>query len=278
MALVDLMSRRLGTQTRFAQEDRQSLEQALALADHLLAWYPNTPEVASAAVELYTAYISRLRRSGDQAAVRSEMSRLQGMLEILYRGPDAPDEVKEALLEMQMEQLEQMSAPARIQPGNVQELAAKIRDELNDYRGDRLTEFQMELARLESSLPASVRPGLAGRQPIPGGRQPVQPGRQPGRQTPNPVLQQRARTRTPATAQNVGRQGRGGNIFMPPAGGEMRPFAPNNDRSIFNRERTAGGTGRVVGRNENSSGRNDGSESGRNDNPAGAGESSGGQN
>ena len=227
---------------------------------------------------LVSAYIARLRRSGDQAAVRSEMSRLQGMLEILYRGPDAPDEVKEALLEMQLEQLEQMSAPARIQPGNVQELAAKIRDELNDYHGDRLTEFQMGLARLESSLPAAVRPGLAGRQPVSGGRQPVQPGRQPGRQTPNPVLQQRSGTRTPATAQNGARPGRGGNIFMPPAGGEMRPFAPNNNRSIFNRERTTGGASRAVGRNEAPAGRNDGPEAGQNDNPAGGGESSGGQN
>ena len=279
LALVDLMSRRLGTQTRFSQEDRQSLEQALALADHLLAWYPNTPEVASAAVELYTAYIARLRRSGDQAAVRSEMARLQGMMEILYRGPDAPDEVKEALLEMQIEQLEQMSAPARIQPGNVQELAAKIWDELDDYHGDRLTEFQMELARLESSLPAAVRPGLAGRQPMPAGRQPVQPGRQPNRQNPNPGLQPRSRTRTPAAAQNGARQGRAGNIFMPPAGGEMRPFAPNNNRAAFNRDRTAGGAGRV-GQSEASSerGSGTGAEVGQNDDPAGRREASGGQN
>ena len=210
--------------------------------------------------------------------MRSEMARLQGMLELLYRSPDAPDEVKEALLEMQIEQLEQMSVPARIQPGNVQELASKIRDELNDYHGDRLTEFQIELARLESNLPVAVRPGLAGRQPMPmsAGRQPVQPGRQPGRQTPNPVLPQRSRTRTPATAQNGTRQGRAGNIFMPPAGGEMRPFAPNNNRSAFNRDRTAGGTVRG-GRNENPSGRNDGLEAGQNENPSGRGEASGGQ-
>ncbi len=276
LALVDLMSRRLGTQTRFAQQDRQSLEQALALADRLLAWYPNTPEVASAAVELYTAYIARLRRSGDQAAVRSEMARLQGMLEILYRGPDAPDEVKEALLEMQMEQLEQMSAPARMQPGNVQELAAKIRDELADYHGDRLTEFQIELARLESALPAAVRPGSAGRQPVPGGRQPVQPGRQPGRQNPNPALQPRTWTRTPATLQSGARQGRAGNIFMPPAGGVMRPFAPNNNRPAFNRDRTTGGSGRG-GRNENAAGRGNGTEARQNENPAGRVEASGGQ-
>ncbi len=267
LALVDLMSRRLNAQTRFSTQNRQSLEQALALADHLLAWYPNTPEVASAAVELYTAYIALLRRSGDQAAVRSETARLQGMLEILYRSPDAPDEVKETLLEMQMEQLEQMSAPARIQPGNIQELASKIRDELDDYHGDRLTEFQMELARLESNLPAAVRPGAAGRQPMPGGRQPVQPGRQPGRQNPNPALQPRAWTRTPATSQNGTRQGRTGNIFMPPAGGVMRPFAPNSNRPAFNRDRTAGGSGRG-GRNENAAGRG-GAEAGQNDNPAG---------
>ena len=177
-----------------------------------------------------------------------------------------------------LEQLEQMGAPARIQPGNVQELASKIRDELNDYHGDRLTEFQIELARLESILPPAVRPGSAGRQPIPGGRQPVQPGRQPGRQIPNPVLQPRSRTRSPATAQNGGRQGRGGNIFMPPAGGEMRPFAPNNNRSIFNRDRTAGGIGRNGSRIENTSGRNYGPDAGQNEKNAGQDETSGGQN
>lgn len=110
---------------------------------------------------------------------------------------------------------------------------------------------------------------------MPGGRQPVQPGRQPGRQNPNPVFQ--PRTRTPATAQNGTRPGRAGNIFMPPAGGEMRPFAPNNNRSMFNRDRTTGGSGRG-GRNENAAGRNTGAEAGQNENSAGHTEVSGGQN
>ncbi len=277
LALVDLMSRRLNMQTRFSTQERQSLEQALALADHLLAWYPNTPEVASAAVELYTAYIARLRRSGDQTAVRSETARLQGMLEILYRGPDAPDEVKETLLEMQLEQLGQMNTPARPQAGAVQELAAKIRDELNDYQGDRLAEFRTELAGLEARLPTAARPGAGpGRQPVQPGRQPAQPGRQagaaawPGTTTPgrqNPVAQQRSRTRTPAAPQN-GRGGRDGTLFMPPAGGVMRPFAPNNRTTMFNREWAQGGVGRN-GRNESASGRNLGAENGRNESAAG---------
>ena len=217
LAFVDLMSRRLNTLTRFAQQDRQSLEQALALADHLLARYPNMPEAAGAAVDLYNAYITRLRRSGDQAAVRSESARLQGMLEILYRSADAPDEVKETLLAMQLEQLEQMSAPPRNQTGSIQELAAKIRNELNDYRGDRLAEFQAKLAGLEANLPAAMRPGT-GRQPVQGGRQPVQPGRQPGRQNPLPQQPWAARTRTPGaggapggTVPQNARGGRAGN-------------------------------------------------------------------
>ena len=279
LALVDLTSRRLNTLTRFAQEDRQSLEQALALADRLLAWYPNTPEVASAAVELYTAYIARLRRSGDQAAVRSESARLQGMLEILYRGPDSPDEVKESLLEMQLEQLEQMNQPPRNQAGTVLELAAKIRDELNDYHGDRLAEFRTELAALEAKLPAAARPGT-GRQPVQPGRQPaVQPGRQPGRQNPLQQQPRTAWTRTPGgggsagTVPQAGRGGRGGNLFMPPAGGMMRPFAPNNRSTFGRREQTQGGSRperAVRNDGQNPAGRN-GADGGRNDgqNPAG---------
>ena len=67
---------------------------------------------------------------------------------------------------------------------------------------------------------------------------------------------------------------------MPPAGGEMRPFAPNNNnRSVFNRDRAAGGSGRSgSGWLENTSDRNDGSETGQNEKTAGRDESSGGQN
>ena len=100
LAFVDLTSRKLSTPGQFAPQDRQSLEQALTLADRLLAGFPNTPEVASAAVELYNAHIAQLRRSGDQTAARKEEARLQGMLEILYHSPDAPDEVKETLNEL----------------------------------------------------------------------------------------------------------------------------------------------------------------------------------
>ena len=239
LSLVDLTSRKLNTQTRFSQQERQMTEQALALSDRLLARYPNTPEVTAAAVDLYNAYIARLRRSGDQASVRSESARFQGMLEILYRNPDAPDEVKEALLAMQLEQLEQAGTPLRNQsPSDYQELAAKIRNELDDYHGDRLAEFQAKLISLEAKLPPSM--GIAGT-----GRQPNQAGRQAGRQ--NPVSQARTRMRNQAGQQGGSRQeriGRGaGGGFMPPAGGIMRPFAPN--RSNFNRgEQTPGGAGR----------------------------------
>ena len=243
LSTVDLMSRKLNSQqTRFAQKDRQMLEQALALADRLLARYPNTPEAAAAAVDLYNAYIERLRRSGDQAAVRSESARLHGMLEILYRNPDAPDEVKETLLAMQLEQLEQMATPARPQPGSsYQELAAKIRSELADYHGDKLAEFQAKLSDLEAKLPASMRIGAV--RPA-GGRQMAG---QTGRQT--AAAQQRARARSQAPQQNGGRPsdpaGRPWTPFMPSAGGVIRPFAPN--RSASDRgEQMPGGVGRGV--------------------------------
>ena len=240
LSLVDLTSRKLmNAQTRFSQQDRLLLEQALAISDRLLARYPNTPEATAAATDLYNAYIARLRRNGDQAAVRSESARLQGMLEILYRSYDAPDEVKETLLAMQMEQLEQMGASARNPAGTYQELVSKIRRELNDYHGSRLAEFQAKLTALEEKLPQMARVGT--------GRPAIAGGRQPGRQN-APGTQPRPRTRAPGSSQNGNRQergGRAGNLFMPSAGGVMRPFAPN--MSTSNRgEQIPSGVGRGV--------------------------------
>ena len=250
LAFVDLTSRKLSTPGRFTPQDRQSLEQALTLADRLLAGFPNTPEVASAAVELYNAHIVQLRRSGDQTAARKEEARLQGMLEILYRSPDAPDEVKETLLTMQLEQLEQMigastrmqTAGARSQTGQYRELALKIREELYDYHGDKLEDFLNELGQLWSKTGSATPITNARRQIVQAGRQPG-----PGRQNPNPNPQQRARTRNPGGQQNGAWQeriGRGtGGGFMPPAGGVMRPFAPNRPTGSRG-EQTPGGAGR----------------------------------
>ena len=235
LTFVDLMSRKLDTPGRFTQQDRQTLEQALALADRLLAGFPNTPEVASAAVELYDAYIAQLRRSGDQASARKEEARLQGMLELLYRGPDAPDEVKETLLTMQLEQLEQMSdiwtprggqTVARNQAvRQYNELVLKIRDELNDYHGDRLEEFMNELRRLWSKTGSQI--------PLAEGRRNANP------QTRTP------RTRTPA-ANRTDRTGRAGVTGMMGSGAFTRPLAPEQTRR--NRgEQTQGATGRNNG-------------------------------
>jgi len=265
LAFVDLTSRKLSTPGRFTPQDRQSLEQALALADRLLAGFPNTPEVASAAVELYNAHIAQLRRSGDQADARKEEARLQGMLEILYRSPDAPDEVKETLLTMQLEQLEQMidawtrqpTAAARSQSGRqYQELALKIRDELYDYHGDKQEEFLNELGRLWAKTGSAMSIAGASRQFVQSRRQPANPefGRagQPDRQ--NPASQQRTRTRNPGGPQNGARQDWGGRAqgggFLPPAGGVMRPFAPNRSTPVRGGQSPSGVIGRA-GRNEN---------------------------
>ena len=155
LSTVDLMNRRLHAQERIRPQDRNALEQALALSDRLLAQYPNTPEVATSVVDMRTAYIALLRRNNDQATARKEEARLQGMLEILYRSPDAPDTVKESLLAIQLDQLAQMTA-SRLQP--FQELAEKIAGELNDYRGERLGEFQEKLLLLWSRAGLQERP------------------------------------------------------------------------------------------------------------------------
>ena len=155
LSTVDLMNRRLHAQERIRPQDRNALEQALALSDRLLAQYPNTPEVATSVVDMRTAYIALLRRNNDQASARKEEARLQGMLEILYRSPDAPDTVKESLLSIQLDQLAQMTS-TRLQP--FQELAEKISSELDDYRGERLNEFQEKLLLLASRAGVQVRP------------------------------------------------------------------------------------------------------------------------
>jgi len=253
LAFVDLTSRKLSTPGRFTPQDRQSLEQALTLADRLLAGFPNTPEVASAAVELYNAHIAQLRRSGDQAAARKEEARLQGMLEILYLSPDAPDEVKETLLAMQLEQLEQMidawtrlqNLSARNQAGRqYEELALKIRDELDDYHGDRQEDFLKELEKLWSKTGSAMPIESAKRQFVQGRQLEFGRAGQTDRQNPGP--QQRSRPRNPGGLQTGARQertGRGtGGGFMPPAGGVMRPFAPN--RSTINRGGQTPGGGR----------------------------------
>jgi len=253
LAFVDLTSRKLSTPGRFTPQDRQSLEQALTLADRLLAGFPNTPEVASAAVELYNAHIAQQRRSGDQAAARKEEARLQGMLEILYLSPDAPDEVKETLLAMQLEQLEQMidawtrlpSAAARNQSGQYRDLAMKIRDELYDYHGDKQKEFLNTLGQLWAKTGSAMPIASARRQFVQPRRQPANPdfGRAGQTERQNQAPQQRTRARNPGGQQGGARQeriGRGtGGGFMPPTGGEMRPFAPN--RSNANRNESAPG-------------------------------------
>ena len=260
LAFVDLTSRKLSTPGRFTPQDRQSLEQALTLADRLLAGFPNTPEVASAAVELYDAYIAQLRRSGDQTAARKEEARLQGMLEILYHSPDAPDEVKETLLTMQLEQLEQMidawtrlpnAAARNNQSGQYRDLAMKIRDELDDYHGDKQEEFLNTLGQLWAKTGSQMPIASARRQFVQNRRQPANPdfGRTGPQERQNPVSQQRTRTRTPGGQQNGSgtrqeRTGRGGTIPMP--GMITRPFAP--ERSRFNRgEQPQGGAGRAGG-------------------------------
>ena len=253
LAFVDLTSRKLSTPGRFTPQDRQSLEQALTLADRLLAGFPNTPEVASAAVELYNAHIAQLRRSGDQSAARKEEARLQGMLEILYLSPDAPDEVKETLLTMQLEQLEQMSDTWTRQPPaggrnqsvrQYEELALKIRDELYDYRGDRQEEFLNKLGQLWAKTGSATPIARVSRQFVQAGRPPANPefGRGGPQERQNPVAQQRARARNSGGQQNGVRPERGGRAGMIP-GMFTRPFAPN--RSTVNRgEQMQGGTGR----------------------------------
>ena len=197
-----------------------------------------------------TAYIALLRRNNDQASARKEEARLQGMLEILYRSPDAPDTVKESLLSIQLDQLAQMTA-SRLQP--FQELAEKISNELDDYRGERLNEFQEKLLLLASTAGVQVRPVRtllmrnrgrnAGGSPAarpgggnrPGGANPAGPRTQGNRGEQTAGGQQRQqnvfyrREQSPGGASNSGNQ----------AGAQQRQQLPFNSR----REQATGNQG-----------------------------------
>jgi len=231
LATVDHTNRRLrasDTLRTLDRAERNMLDQSLALSDRLLAQYPNTPEVASSVVDLRSAYIALLRRNNDQAGARKEEAKLQGMLEMLYRSPDAPDTVKESLLAIQLEQLGQMTT-ARIQ--QFRELAETIEDELKDYHGERLTEFQEQLVQLSSGAGLTLRPfrtlpqRFRGR--VPGSPTETRPG--PGRA---------------GGGRNVGGANTPGTRQNPPNRGDQQ--SPNRgDQSSLNRsEQTSGGVGR----------------------------------
>ena len=131
LALVQLMTRKLTLQRPMNGPDENDINLTLELAERMLGHFPNTPQVATSCVALWQAYRRHLLRQGEQAKARKETEHLLGMLELLFYGPQTPDEVKEALLQLQQERLALFQRDGRTE--SAQELQHKIALELKYY-------------------------------------------------------------------------------------------------------------------------------------------------
>lgn len=155
LALLDLMERRLRRLRQFTDEDWKDLYDAFELSFRLLGRWPNDPDVVTAVSAFHNKYADTLRRSGDHAEARWESERLVGVLEILFHNPDAPDAVKETLIECQFQNLEQALREGRtVESGR---LFAALDRELARYQGSLSVMFAARLGELREHPPALLR-------------------------------------------------------------------------------------------------------------------------
>ncbi len=95
--LMEMMSRKLKHARQLSLMEQEELTLALTASYRLLGRFPNTPGVFKSVVALHRAYVMHLHRTRQRPAVRQEVERLQGMLELLSHNPDVSDTVKELL-------------------------------------------------------------------------------------------------------------------------------------------------------------------------------------
>lgn len=146
LSAVELMTRKLRYMSRFQERDWENLQLTLALSDRLLGRFPNTPKVVSSVVALRNGAVRLMRREGDFALARKETERFLGMLELLFYNSQTPDNVKETLLNLQLERLELFLRDGRVD--SAQELKKQIQAELQEYHGEKAATFK---ARLEGN-------------------------------------------------------------------------------------------------------------------------------
>ena len=139
IAIIQLITKKLHYYHGFSSNDFENLNIALKLSDQMLAKFPNTPKVVSSVVELKKAYIKLLRNNGDMAKSRKETENLTGMLELLFYNPEIPDDVRECLIDLQLDRLG-LIARTRSREA-AYDLSVKIKNELNLYNGRRKQEF-----------------------------------------------------------------------------------------------------------------------------------------
>ncbi len=116
IALMETMSRKLRHTRKLSTQEEEELDLALTTSYRLLGRFPNTPGVLHAVIDLHRAHVMHLHRTRQMPSARSEIERLQGMLEILSHNPDLSDSVKELLQAIKEEPLPSPQGHPRPKP------------------------------------------------------------------------------------------------------------------------------------------------------------------
>ncbi len=103
ITLMETMRRTLHRPKHLTLEEEEELKLALNASYTLLGRFPNTPGVVNSVVEFHRAYIRYLHRTEQRFTAGKEITRLQGMLEILSHNPEVSEAVKELLLSISSE-------------------------------------------------------------------------------------------------------------------------------------------------------------------------------
>lgn len=148
--LMNLSLRRLRMPRGFSGRGRSETEEAVALSERLLGRFPNDPALVSSAVQLHSRCIELLRRNGEDAKARKETDRLLAILEILFHNPEVSDDVRENLIQLQLERLELFRHG---RAADAEALEEKIRGELESYHGSRADEFRKALEKTPENEP-----------------------------------------------------------------------------------------------------------------------------
>ncbi|MBQ7206362.1 MAG: protein kinase [Lentisphaeria bacterium] len=142
LALVELMLRRFRMR-RDMREGRDSLDNALFIAERMLGRWPNDPAVVSAAVKLHSRHISSLFRRGGGPGALKRNERLLGILEILSLNPENSDAIRKELIQLQLNRLTMIRR--RGAEKEEEALLRKIEKELRQYSGPELEDFRRQL-------------------------------------------------------------------------------------------------------------------------------------
>ena len=156
MALVELTLKRLSRPNLSGRRRQwQDVDSVMELAERLLGMWPNDPLIVSSVTRLHQRYIELLLKDDNKMRAARVTDRLLSILEVVFYNPDVPDTVKETLIRLQFEKLESLIKEGR--GTTAANMAAKIRSELESYKGPSRTEFQESLKTFDARIDVSER-------------------------------------------------------------------------------------------------------------------------